>query len=119
MARSKADEWRTEDGLTVMSAWARAGLTDEQIASNMGCAASTLYEWKNKYPEIAEALKKSKDMADAEVENALYQKALSGDTTAMIFWLKNRKPKVWRDKQNVEMDINKPVVFAGDDEIAE
>lgn len=119
MAKGKYRKWQTEDGLLLLSAWARDGLTDAQIANNMGITPKTLYEWKNKFSDISSALKKSKDIVDAEVENALYQKAMSGDVTAQIFWLKNRKPKVWRDKQNVDMNVNKPVVFAGDDELAE
>lgn len=57
-----------------------------------------MYEWKNRYSEICEALKKGKEVVDFEVENALLQTALSGNVTAQIFWLKNRKPDKWRDK---------------------
>lgn len=81
-----------------MQGWARDGLTDEQIAHNMGISAATLYNWKQRYLEILEALKKGKEIVDYEVENALLQKALIGDTTAAIFWLKNRRPDKWRDK---------------------
>ena len=98
LARGKFEYWLTEDGLTLLEGWARDGLTDEQIANNIGITAKTLYEWKNKYREICEALKKGKEVVDYEVENALLQKALSGDTTAQIFWLKNRRPDKWRDK---------------------
>jgi transposase-like protein len=69
-----------------------------QIAKNIGITTSTLYEWKNKYPDFSEALKESKEVADFEVESALFKKAKMGDVTAQIFWLKNRKPKQWRDK---------------------
>ena len=50
-------------------------------------------------PEISEALKRGKEVVDVEVENALLNLAKSGNITAIIFWLKNRKPNVWRDKQ--------------------
>lgn len=98
MARSKYEYWLTEDGLTLLEGWARDGLTDEQIAHNMGCSYSTMRVWKDKYKAISAALKKGKEIVDYEVENALLNKALSGDVTAMIFWLKNRRKDKWRDK---------------------
>lgn len=98
MARGKFEYWLTEDGLTLLEGWARDGLTDEQIAHNIGITAKTLYEWKNKYSDICEALKKGKEVVDYEVENALLNKALAGDVTAQIFWLKNRMKSKWRDK---------------------
>jgi len=97
-ARGKYEYWRSPDGLTLLEGWARDGLTDEQIAHNCGITAKTLYEWKNKFGDIREAIKKGKEVVDYEVENALLGKALGGDTTAQIFWLKNRKPDKWRDK---------------------
>lgn len=98
VAKGVYNEWRTPEQLTVLNGWARDGLSNEQIAHNMGIAASTLYKWAKEYPEIAEALKKGKEIVDYEVENALLAKALGGDVTAMIFWLKNRRPDKWRDK---------------------
>lgn len=98
MAKGQYPKWQTSEGLTLLQGWARDGLTDEQIAKNCGINKATLYDWKNKFPDISEALKKGKEIVDYEVENALLNKARSGDTTAMIFWLKNRKPKNWRDK---------------------
>lgn len=98
MARGKFEYWLTEEGLTLLKGWARDGLTNEQIAKNCNITAKTLYEWKNKYSEICEAIKKGKEVVDFEVENALLNKALGGDTTAQIFWLKNREPGKWRDK---------------------
>ena len=98
MAKGVYDEWRSKERLTVLNGWARDGLSNEQIAHNIGIAASTLYKWAKDYPEIAEALKKGKAVVDYEVENALLSKALGGDVTAMIFWLKNRRPDKWRDK---------------------
>lgn len=60
----------------MIEGWARDGLTDEQIAHNMGITAKTLYEWKNKYGEICESLKKGKEVVDRMVENALLKRAL-------------------------------------------
>lgn len=64
----------------------------------MQITVSTFYEWKKKYSEISESLKRGKEFVDIEVENALYKLAIQGNITAIIFWLKNRKPDVWRDK---------------------
>ena len=96
------------------------GLTDEQIAQNMGIATGTLYDWKNRFPEIAESLKESKEIADRAVENALYQAALKGNITAQIFWLKNRKPKLWREKQaDDSVDTNITISIEGCDSYGE
>lgn len=120
MAKGKYEYWLTPEGLIKLEGWARDGLTDEQIAQNIGINPATLYVWKNNYPEISESLKKGKEVVDYEVENALLKRALGytvkeekltkdgevvelerevpGDVTAQIFWLKNRKPDAWRDK---------------------
>lgn len=113
MAKGKYQRWLEPDGLLLLEGWARDGLTDEQIASNCGITAKTLYEWKNAHGEICEALKKGKEVVDYEVENALLKKALGGDTTAQIFWLKNRRPDKWRDKpiENTSEDTEVRVVI--------
>ena len=59
-----------------MEGWARDGLTDEQIAKNMGISRSTLNEWKKKYSDISDTLKKGKEVVDRQVENALLKRAL-------------------------------------------
>lgn len=140
MAKSK---WEThvKDRLIEVEGWARDGLTDEQIAKNLGISIRTFYEYKEKYPQFLQSLKRGKEIVDREVENALLKKAIGGkekvlkpmkikniiysdagkklkeseeivmveeevliipDTTAQIFWLKNRKPDVWRDKTAIE-----------------
>lgn len=99
MAKGKYAKWITPDGLTLLQGWAREGLTDEQLAHNIGINPDTLYAWKKKYPEISEALKKGKDVVDFEVENAMLKSALEGNVTAQIYWLKNRKAIQWRDNQ--------------------
>ena len=125
MAKGKYQKWLEPESLILLEGWARDGLTDEQIAKKMGVNTATLYDWKKKYPEISESLKKGKEVIDTIVENALLKRALGyrydevtiengietkrvtkevqPDTTAQIFWLKNRRPDKWRDKQNVEV----------------
>ncbi|TCW35308.1 Homeodomain-like domain-containing protein [Laceyella sacchari] len=120
MAKGKYQEWLTEEALLLLEGWARDGLTDEQIAHNMGISVRALYQWKKKYVQIFQALKKGKEVVDRQVENALLKSALGyhyeeealtnkgevvtlrkyqpPNTTAAIFWLKNRKPVDWRDK---------------------
>ncbi len=126
MARGKFEYWLTEDGLVLLEGWARDGLTDEQLAEKMNIGLRTLYDWKGRYPQISQALKKGKEIVDIQVENALLKRALGydyqeekiersdkdgvkivqtlkhvpGDTTAQIFWLKNRLPDKYRDKLN-------------------
>ena len=77
MARAKYQEWINDpDKKTLLSGWARKGLSDQQIAKNIGISRSTLNEWRKKYPDISDTLKKGKEVADAEVENALYLKCI-------------------------------------------
>lgn len=102
MAKGKYEYWLTEEGLLLLEGWARDGLTDEQIASNIGIGYSTLQTWKGKYQDIQDSLKKGKEVVDYAVENALLKNALKGDTTAQIYWLKNRRPDKWRDKPGYE-----------------
>lgn len=153
MAKGKYTYWLTEEGLLQLEAWARNGLTDEQIAQNAGISASTLYDWESKYSEISKALKKGKEVVDIHVENALLKRALgysyiettkerilnsetgeyelittkaveksiAPDTTAQIFWLKNRKPEVWRDKKNVDVagSLHSVTASMTDDDLSE
>lgn len=105
MAKSKWE--KVKDKLILVEGWARDGLTDEQIAENLGISTSTFYDYKSKHSEFSESLKKGKEVVDYEVENALLKNALSGNITAQIFWLKNRKPKQWKDKVEVEDESNK------------
>ncbi|MFW0778321.1 MAG: hypothetical protein ACN2B6_11465 [Rickettsiales bacterium] len=82
------------------------GATDAEMASFFGVAESTLNNWKNDHLEFLESLKAGKEDADAAIAQSLYQQALDGNTTAQIFWLKNRRSKSWRDKQEVEHSGN-------------
>ncbi len=137
MAKSKWDN--VKDKLILIEGWARDGLTNEQIAENLGIGKTTFYKMIKEHSELFEHLKKGKEVIDYEVENALLKRALgykyeektyesiynkeldmhtekltkrvtkqvAPDTTALIFWLKNRKPKQWRDKVDIEGESNK------------
>lgn len=102
MARkSKADEWLTPDGLTRVKGWARDGLTDKQIAKNMGIGYSTFKEWLNLFPALSAAIKEGKAPVDIEVENALLNSAL-GHTVKIRKPIKLRTKKTLRDKGTIE-----------------
>lgn len=120
MAKGRYLEWIAEDGLQRIEQWARDGLTEEQIAGNIGICRDTLNEWKKRFPAISDALKRGKAPVDFEVENALLKRAcgyeyeekrtdatgntvtitrhVPPDVAAGIFWLKNRRPDRWREK---------------------
>lgn len=165
---AKYTEWITKEGLIRIEGWARDGLSDKQIAEEkIGVSERTFTDWKKKFPSVSSVLKKGKDVADRQVENALFKRAvgydytertakvvdrdksivdaerreyenrykldnpeasqqeikdaavkavptrerivilevdkqIAPDTGAAAFWLKNRKPKVWKDKQEIE-----------------
>ena len=101
---AKIQDWLEEDNLIRLEGWARDGLTNEQIAKNIGIDERTLYRWKEKESLICHALKRSREVVDFEVENALLKSALEGNVTAQIFWLKNRKKDQWREKQEYSSD---------------
>lgn len=80
MTRASHKDWHSKEQLEKLQGWARDGLTDEQIAKNIGIRRPTLYAWKKEHPDIADTLKKGKEVVDIEVENALLKKAM-GTTT--------------------------------------
>ena len=81
MAKGKYEKWLEPESLILLEGWARDGLTDEQIANNMGVRRETLYDWKKKHPNISNALKKGKEIVDIQVENALLKRALGYEYT--------------------------------------
>lgn len=101
MAKGKYEQWLTDDGLLLLQGWARDGLTDEQIAHNIGISAKTLYEWQNRFSQIREALKKGKAPVDLEVENALLKSAL-GYTVTLKKAIKVKTKKQLKDKGTIE-----------------
>lgn len=96
MAKGQYKKWLEPENLVLLEGWKRNGLTDQQIADNIGINRRTLDKWKSKYGHIGRALKVGHEQANYAVEGKLLKKAMSGNTTAMIFWLKNN----WRDKYN-------------------
>lgn len=114
------------------------GATDTELADFFDVDVRTVYRWKHDHDEFCQALKTGKDIADERVERSLYQRAIgyeqdevkifmpanaeqpvyvpyrakiAGDTTAQIFWLKNRRKDTWRDKVHTEIsdpDGNNP-----------
>lgn len=120
----------------------KLGATDAELADFFDVVESTINLWKTEHSEFSESIKKGKTLADANVAERLYQRALGythdavkifptggetedeegnkskgplivpylehypPDTVAAIFWLKNRQPKKWRDKQ--EVDVRTP-----------
>lgn len=109
-----AEEWLKPEKLLVVQSWARDGLTDKQIAHNMGIGYRTLYEWKNRHAQFAQALKNGKDVVDAAVENSLLKAAMAGEAWAVCFWLKNRRPDRWRDKPDADQGTNLTIVIKDD-----
>lgn len=134
---AKYTEWLTEEGLIQIEGWARDGLIDEQIATNVGVSYSTFRDWKKRFPALSAVLKRGKEVVDRQVENALLKTAVGyvyeeetvtntgevvtvkkyskPNTTAQIFWLKNRKRGQWTDKSEVE--VTGAVVFSNESDI--
>lgn len=132
MAKCKAKRWLTPENLTLLEGWARDGLTNSQIAKKMRISESTYYEYLRNFPQISEAIKKGKEVVDYEVEAQLLKsikgfvetynqqtvtkdgdvvdfkesKYIPPNTTAAIFWLKNRQPQKYNKKQIVEESID-------------
>ncbi|MDO4680919.1 MAG: helix-turn-helix domain-containing protein [Aerococcus sp.] len=126
MSRTTWHDWTTSERLDLLRHWARTGYTDEEIAEKIGIKRPTIYAWKKKSSDITDALKKGKEIYDYEMEDALLQRGqgewveeekstqiinedgsqktiiekkkryIPPDTSAIIFWLKNRQPDRWR-----------------------
>lgn len=90
----KYQKWLEADNLLLLQGWKRNGLTDTEIANNMGVSIRTFYNYREKYQKIKQATSVGKEQANFYIENKLFKKASEGNMTAIIFWLKNN----WRDK---------------------
>lgn len=140
MAKGKYQEWLTPDGLLLIKGWARDGLTDKEIADNIGINKDTFYKWKIRFPDFSDTIKSGRSPVIVEVEDTFLEKKLKGyyvdeeitektiirdaqgnqtgstehkrinrryiapDTTAMIFYLKCRKPEKYNDRINVALE---------------
>ena len=114
---------------------AELGATDAQIGSFFHVTEQTINNWKNDYPEFFESIKSGKENPDDEVERSLFERAMgyshpeekifchqgdvvradtvkqyAPDTTACIFWLKNRRPEQWRDRKELVGAPDNPIV---------
>ena len=135
----KYESWLKEENLLKLEGWARDGLSDEEICGKMGVSLLTLKRWNERFPKIAEALRKGKEPVDRAVENALLKRALGfnyeetvieetargykrkvtkkfmpPDVTAQVFWLKHRKAKEWQDRQAESEDQDREVRIVDD-----
>ena len=104
------------------------GAIDKELAQFFDVSEKTINTWKEKHPEFLQSLKRGKQQADAKVAQSLFHRATgyqhpdtkfathegiitdereytkhyAPDPTACIFWLKNRQPEKWRDKQEID-----------------
>ena len=104
VTQTSITDWGTVEKLQLLEEWSTQGLYIKDIAAKMGISVTTVYDWMNKNPEIAAAIKKGRDKSIDMVENALFKSAINGNVTAMIFYLKNRAPERYKDR--VEKNIN-------------
>ncbi len=106
------------------------GAIDTELAKTFEVDVTTIYEWKKTHPTFSQAIKRGKAIADDMVEQSLFKRALgyshdavkimqyegcpieveyieryAPDPVACIFWLKNRRPEQWRDRQEIKHDI--------------
>lgn len=124
----RPSKYNPETHLVIVEALAKRGLTVPQLAETLSVSPSTINKWMVEHPDFSEAIKEARDISDESVEATLFQRATGysvksekifmskdgeivraptiehypPDPTSMIFWLKNRRPKEWRDKQEVE-----------------
>lgn len=102
--RGKYEDWLTEDGLLKVQGWARDGLSNEQIAHNIGINKDTLYEWQKRFSDFSDALKKGKEVVDREVENAMLKRALGYEYDEVT-----QEPVTDKDTGVTEMRVTKRV----------
>lgn len=127
--KSNVGKWVSGEGLVRLQGWLRDGLSNKQVAKNIGITEMTFHNWRKANPDFDNIIKKTKEVVDFEVENALLKRALGyevdevqirkrgdlppekivvrkkipPDVNAQMFWLKNRKPEIWRERKDVSM----------------
>lgn len=104
------------------------GADDARLAEMFEVSEKTINTWKQRHPDFLQSTKNGKEVADAAVAAALFKSATGGHFTeedrvvgdqvvtlkkrlapevlAQIYWLKNRQPKQWRDRVEVQSDVN-------------
>lgn len=112
------------------------GYTNDQLAEFFEVATSTIHYWRHKFPKFSDAIQKGKEDADGNVALSLYQRAIgythketdikviegkivqtelkkhyAPDPVSMFFWLKNRRPDLWRDNKDVKLTATGPLTF--------
>jgi len=128
MARKTRYETHILPRFEEIAEWARGGVTNFEISKRLGVSERLFYTYKNDNPELGELLREAHCQNNFKVENSLYERAMGyeytectkelvngelittktvtkrqpGDVTAMIFWLKNRKPDYWRDVRDLK-----------------
>ena len=96
----------TEQVYQQISLWAGDGLSETQIATLLGCSVSTITREKKRNEQFEHAIKKGRYRAVQQVANKIFQNAMDGKETSAIFFLKNRDPDNWADKQEVQHNLN-------------
>ncbi|WP_302950909.1 hypothetical protein [Holdemania filiformis] len=122
-------ETHVKPKLDLIAQWARDGAIERDIAKKLGVSESTFSGYKKEHPELMQTLTVNKEVADARVESALYKRAIgyeytetskevgldgvkikttvkqvAPDVTAQIYWLNNRRPDRWRNKQDISIE---------------
>lgn len=133
MNRGRPTAFRSEYIDMAYVACAEMGAMDTQLAKLFQVSIRTIYQWRRAHPEFSQSLKRGKDKYDSEVvEKALLKRAngfqysevtqepakagemrvtkrikkyMPPDVTAQIFWLKNRRPGRWKDRQDVNLGV--------------
>lgn len=137
MASEKFNEWTEECNLIRIKHWLRNGFTIKQIAKDkIGVDKATFYRWLAESQELKKAVEEGKMPANEIVENAVfkhavgffvveekiepdgsvtkYRKFIKGDVGAMALWLKNRNRERWKDKWDIELNYDTPLVIIDD-----
>lgn len=134
MAGGRPTDYNPDIHPAIAESLARKGLTNTEIADGIGIATSTFHNWRDAHPEFMDAVKRGKDSADDNVEKSLYNRAIGYETTeekalniggelvktnvkvnihpdptSIIFWLKNRRPREWRDRKEISGPEGGPI----------
>ena len=132
MAKGKYKKWLEPENLILIQGWRRDGLSDADVAKNIGINRTTLYAWCKSYPDFYNAYKSGTEVSTYKIENAMYKAAEGYDVeeievseteypdgtkvinrrkkkryippsvAAQIFIVKNRRPDKWKDSKTIE-----------------